>query len=274
MCRFYKNILQKRLQMRPKTVQDMLDNYPINLENIIKVAKELHIPKIWNERSYISDDNMKKIMNRFNEINSMRANKNNPNYKAREKSDGSAFEKLIREDYKIFLDTSSLMNYNALKVLTKEVIPYLKKYKKELYIVDSVLKEIRKNEKSSNPQKVKQAKSARYVLTALAKDDLYAIPETNSVEKNLADQELLTCFTNYRVKYNLCLITNDNSHKKDGKLAKGILNLKKDPNVRNIKDIVVYYISHNKTNPRLVKYEDNRDSNFSLHDYAPKRVRL
>jgi rRNA-processing protein FCF1 len=262
--------------MRPQTVRDMLNKYPISLENVIDIAKKLHIDKIWNENSYISDIHIKKIMKKFNEINSHKANSHNPNFKEKkvQRTTSTPFEQLIKDDYKIFIDTSSLMNYNALKVLSNEVIPYLKKYKKQLYIVDSVFNEIAKKERSSDASTVKQAKSARFVLSFLAKDDLYVIPETNSVEKNIADQELIACFTNYRIKHKLCLITNDNSYKKNGKLSKGILNLKKDPNVRNIKDIVVYFINQNKSNPRLVKFEDNRDSNFTFHDHAPRRVKL
>ncbi len=281
--------------MRPQTVQDMLEQYPISLESVIDIAKELHIRKIWNERSYISDENVARIMQRFNQINQERANRNNPNYRKKYETsyeqpalfwdnhkkdrttfveeDSSEFEQLIKDDYKIFIDTSSLMNYNALNVLNKEVIPYLKKYHKEIYVVESVLKEIAKNAKSSDTKTVKQANAAKFVLSILAKDDLYAIAETDSIEKNFADQELLMCFTNYRMKYNLCLITNDNSHKHGGKLAQAILNLKDDPNVRS-KDIVVYSIGGDKYNPTLVKYEQDRDSNFIFHNHAPKRVRL
>ena len=260
-------------------VKDILNKYPIKLDNIIEIAKRVQLNNIINEHSYMSEEESQQIINTFYEDNNNKANKNNPNFKhqgkLKKKSVSTTiFEKLIRDNYLIFLDTSSLMNYNALKVLKNEVIPYLKKYKKQLYVVDLVFKEISRNEKSSHVPTAKQAKSARFVLDILAKDDLYAIPETNSVEEEIADQELISCFTNYRVKYNLCLITNDNSHKQGGKLAQGIINLKNDINVKHTKDILVYCINHNRENPRLIKYESDRDSNFSFHDHTPKRVKL
>jgi len=251
-------------------IQDILTNYPISLESIIQISQQIGIESNLTEHSYISQVDFQKILDTFYTLNNQKANTNNPNYK----NNPTVFEKLIKDNYLIFLDTSSLMNFNALKVLQNEIIPYLKKYKKRLYVVELVLKEIQRNEKSSHPATAKQAKSATYVLNALAKDDLYAIPDTNSVETRIADQELITSFTNYRVKYDLCLITNDNSHKKGGKLAQGIMNLKNDINVKHTKDIVVYSINHDKKHPKLVKYESIEKDTPSLDIYKPKRVKL
>jgi len=280
----FKENNEKAKVSKQKTVQDILNDYPINLDSIIKIAKKLNIDKIWNESSYISDYNIKKITNKFFEENVKKANLNNPTFKqSSQKSvkkytttnNSNIMEKIIKDNYLVFVDTSSLMNYNMLKVLNNEVIPYLKKYKKKLYIVDSVIYEIKKKIKSFNKESdIKKAKSARYILDILSKKDLYVIPETNSITKDFADAELITCFTNYRTKYNLCLITNDNKHQDNGKLAGAIMKLNKDPNIRTIKDIKVLCINKSRENPKLIEFSFDKDSNFNLHDNVPKRVIL
>lgn len=262
-------------------VKDILNIYPITKEILIQIAKQLHFENIINEHSYMSKKELEKIMIIFYKDNNKKANYNNPNFNKSKhiskKPNVNILESFIKKGYLLFIDTCSLMNYNMLKALNKEVIPYLKKYNKQVYIVDSVIYEIQnhlKNPKKYHTFTCKQAKSAQYILDILAKDDLYVIPETNAINKNFADEELISCFTNYRTKYDLCLITNDNKHTENGKLAGSIIKLNDDPNIRNIRDIKVFYINKDRENPKFVEFSFDRDSNFTLHRNAPKRVKL
>lgn len=263
-------------------VKDILKYYPLKLENIVQIAKRLSIENIMNEHSYMNEEEVKRVVETFYKDNNKKANNNNPNFKDTKShyksvKEDSTLEEYIKKGYLIFIDTSSLMNYNMLKILNKEVIPFLKKYKKQVYIVDSVIYEIKNHlakSKKYDKYTVKQAESAQYILNILAKNNLYVIPETHALTKDFADGELISAFTNYRIKYDLCLITNDNKHKEQGKLAGSIVKLKDDPNIRNIKDIKVFYISKDKENSKFVEFSFDRDSNFSLHSNSPERVVL
>lgn len=256
-------------------VRDITNKYPIKEDEIIRIAKQLNIENILNKHSYMSLKESEEIIRYFQEKNNQKANINNPNFKkTKSNSDKTTLEEYIKNGYLLFIDTSSLMNYNMLEILNNAVIPFLKNYDKKIYIVDSVIYEIQNHLTKRDGSVYKQAKSAQYILDILAKSDLYVIPNIKGTNKKFADEELISCFTLYRTKYNLCLITNDNKYKEGGKLAGSIKKLSQDPNIRKIRDIKVFYINNNKNNPQLAEFSFDRDSNFALHRNAPKRVEL
>ncbi len=252
------------------TVEEIKKRYPIGTREIVRIAKILNIPHIINEKSYTSIANAEKIIDYFKEENNKKANMNNPNYKANfsHTQKDISFEIVVKQDYMIFCDTASLMSENCLKTFKFQVIPALLRYKKRIYIVDDVLKEIERNLKKSKKQK---AENARKVLELLSKDDLYIAVDTAEYKKKTADEVLLILFQKYKSEKNLCLITNDNSYIKDGNLAGDIINLQKQSSVTS-KKIKVFYISPNDNT--ILEFKENVDSNFTLHKNSPKRVKL
>ncbi len=254
---------------KQRTVQDVVKEYNIPLKDIFEIAKKLNFPKFYNEDSHVYDDQLKKILEYHSNKYQYKVIEN------KKKKVMTEFELMLKNGYLIFIDTSSLMNYNMFKVLKNEIIPFLKIYNAKIHILDSVINEINKHIKTTKDEAtLKQAKAAQYVLKNLAADNLYVTPESISVNKYFADAHIISHFTDLRTKYNLCLITNDNSIKSDGRLAGSILYLKDDPNIENIKDIKVYYINKDGDNPKLIKFDKNRDSNFILHAKPPERVLL
>ncbi|QSZ41221.1 hypothetical protein GJV85_03530 [Sulfurimonas aquatica] len=275
------------------TVDDIVTRYRIREPLVIEIAKRLEINNIYKSQSYISIKQLTSIVNyhsneyKYNmKENDSKLNANTQKEKlSKVKSSTSLkktslnqkvseFEFMIRHGYLIFFDTSSLMNPNISKILENEVIPFLKKYKKELYIVDSVHKELEKNCKSAEKSIRERAEYALNMLATLSADKLYKVAKTNSVHTHFADGELLSYFTDIRVMTNLCLVTNDNSIKKDGNLSGDILNLKNNKSVETKFDVKVFYISNHKENPQLTKFEKNKDSNFRLHEHPPEIVKL
>ena len=256
-------------------------------EEIIKEARRCGIKNIRNEHSFMTISELEKVLNGIvrqkseqytsNTRTLYSGKKENNIYK---ETDNMSIGTLIEKGYLVFIDTSSLMLYNALNTLNKEVIPFLKKFKKQIYVVDSVLHEVDtifKKPTNNEYEKLKthkQAESAKYILNILAKDNLCVTPETNSYNKKFADEELISCFTNYRTKYNLCLITNDNSQKKDGNLAGSIISLKNERTINGIKDIKVFSISRAYNDFKLIEFKQKCNSEISTKGSSLKRVVL
>jgi hypothetical protein len=235
----------------------------------------------------INKDDEQKVVTKVNELNANNANKYNPlvNNKKVETTNSvkslttvervfeyksiSIFEELIKNDTLIFIDTSSLMNDDMPDIID-DIIPILKKYSKTVFIPDSVIYEISLKIKQDNEINQRKALSAKLILTKLVELDLYEIPESHSVNKYFADAELLTIFSDLRLKYNLCLITNDNSKCKNGGLSKCIKDLETSCCIKNIKEITVLYVKDKK----LIKYQEDSDLKTKLHEKLPKRVIL
>jgi serine/threonine protein kinase/rRNA-processing protein FCF1 len=178
------------------------------------------------------------------------------------------FEILIEKDYKIFVDTSSLMQNDSEIVFFKIIAPLLHKHKKQLIIPKSVLNEISKH----NYNKHKDIFKANHILDELSKFQLWG---TNSkFDEQFADNALTSQFHSLRLKYNLCLITNDNSYKKDGNLSQDILDLKKSRSSEYIKDIKVFFIKNKgisefKDKNSGTKYQKNKEFKSSTNNTKP-----
>ena len=181
------------------------------------------------------------------------------------------FETLVEKNYKIFVDTSSLMQKDSETVFFQVIAPLLHKYKKQLIIPKSVLNEISKH----NYNKHKDITKANHILDELSKFQLWG---TNSkFDEQFADNALTSQFHSLRLKYNLCLITNDNSYKKDGNLSQDILDLKKSRSSEYIKDIKVFFIKNKgitefkdkNTRDKTTKNKKNKEFKKSTHETKP-----
>ena len=181
------------------------------------------------------------------------------------------FETLLEKDYKIFVDTSSLMQKDSEIVFFQVIAPLLHKYKRQLIIPKSVLNEISKH----NYNKHRDIFKANHILEELSKFQLWG---TNSkFDEKFADNALTSQFHSLRLKYNLCLITNDNSYKKDGNLSQDILDLKKSRSSEYIKDIKVFFIKNKgitefrdkNTKDSTTKYQKNKEYKKSTTNTKP-----
>lgn len=160
------------------------------------------------------------------------------------------FEKVISNDYKVFVDTSSLLQDNSEYIFFKIIAPLLCLHRKQIIIPKSVYNEIYKHSRSN---KIKNINSGVKILYDFYQNNLYVVEST--FDEQFADNAIISLFSSLRIKYNLCLITNDNSYKKSGNLSQDILELKNARSVDRIKDIVVFYLS-NKDN-KIVQFKNN-----------------
>lgn len=242
----------------------------IDLAVLIQKARALKIKFIYNGDSYVNINSCMQIIRSFQKkYNSFTIVKKASSTVA----ETSIFEKLIIQGTLFFIDTSSLMNDDMPDVMNNIIIPVLKKHKKRVTVTDSVIYEIEEQmENVTNVESQRKAFLAQSILDTLAQDDLYQTPENYSVNKDFADPEIITMVTDLRLKYNICVITNDNSKKNGGGLSNSIMELQTSTCIRanSIKDISVLYVK----NKKLVQYESNRDVSFTLHDKAPIRVLL
>jgi len=242
-----------------KTMGELMTEYDVSLSELRQIANTLGIPNILNKNSYASEYNIERIVTVLN----------------KKDTKNSDFEALIEQDYKVFIDSCSLMNDNMPEILDHTIIPFLEKHNRVVYITDSVIHEINMKLKShSDMEAYNKAKSARNILERLNEKGLYQVPETGSVNKYFADAELISLFTDLRLKYKMCLITNDNKHSNKGGLAGSIMKLNEDPNIHSINDIKVFSVNSKKGTSELIEFDSKRDSNFTLHDNAPIRVKL
>lgn len=168
------------------------------------------------------------------------------------------FEKVISNDYKVFVDTSSLLQDNSEYIFFKIIAPLLCLHQKQIIIPKSVYNEVYKHSRSN---KVKNINSGIKILNDFAENNLYVIEST--FDKEFADNAIISLFSSLRIKYHLCLITNDNSYKKSGNLSQDILDLKNARSVDRIKDIVVFYLGQKDNN--IVQFKNNSRSSVGYN---------
>jgi serine/threonine protein kinase/rRNA-processing protein FCF1 len=154
-----------------------------------------------------------------------------------------AFLDTAVKDYKIFIDTCSLLCDHAESFWTN-IVPILANQNKTIIIPLRVCEEIQKFAKDpdlclkkspSNPALHNQAKNALRAIVRLQKAkhiEIYG-DETD----NFADNVFQTVFTQYRLKFNLMLITQDNN------LAQDITAIGKSQSVKTSNQIRVEKIN-------------------------------
>jgi len=188
----------------------------------------------------------------------------------------SNFEKIISDDYKVFVDTSSLLQDNSEYIFFSVIAPLLHFHKKKLIIPKSVYNEIYKH---SRENKVKNINSGVRILNDFARNDLYMIE--SKFDNEFADNAIIALFSSLRLRYNLCLITNDNSYKKSGNLSQDILDLKHSRSVYGIRDIVVFYLGRKnevvqfKSGNRIPSSDKSKQRQPAIIPFElPKSVRI
>ncbi|MGL6104527.1 hypothetical protein, partial [Romboutsia sp.] len=107
------------------------------------------------------------------------------------------FLEMLVKNYKIFIDTCSLVEENSHEFFKKLEIKLLK-YNKQVYIPLSVVKEIEKIIKEKNKKSMVKGK---HILYKYQQKNLLCILDDKG--QNFADNVFSTVFTIHRLKYNL-----------------------------------------------------------------------
>lgn len=153
------------------------------------------------------------------------------------------FIEVVVKDFKIFIDTCSLLSDEADKFWAN-IVPLLQRYGKTIIIPYRVYEELDKfasnpsqctQRKPSNPNLNKQAIKAKNNVAMLQKAGLVEVFGNSS--DNFADNVFQTVFTQFRLKYNLLLITQDSN------LANDIVNISKSKAVNTNNQILVKRIN-------------------------------
>lgn len=181
------------------------------------------------------------------------------------------------ENYKIFIDTSSLMHIQA-ENFYNNVYPYLKESSSKIIVPTRVIDELKKHMKSKNQDKYKKAVKGLLILEKLKNNDLVDIRGESS--DNFADNVFLVVFTKFRMQHKLLLITQDNT------LGKEILNLNNSKAVKannvlvkrinkhgylsNIENIQNENQNNTKNNEKIDKFELATE----VKKYSDNRIKI
>ena len=119
------------------------------------------------------------------------------------------------KDFKIFIDTCSLLSDQA-DMFWTHIVPILQREKKEIIVPFRVYEEIKKFAENpalcsqkGNPNLNKRAKSTLNSIGKLQRAGIVAV--FGDAHDNFADNVFQTVFTQFRLKYNLMLITQDHN---------------------------------------------------------------
>ncbi|MEG2246548.1 MAG: zinc-ribbon domain containing protein [Romboutsia sp.] len=148
---------------------------------------------------------------------------NSINHKALMNQKSEEAIKYYSENYKIFIDTCSLMDIK-IDDFYRNIYSHLKENSNSIIVPSRVIDELNKHVKSENKEKQKKAYKGLSILKKLQENNLLDIRGESS--DNFADNVFLVAFTKFRIQYKLLLITQDNN------LALEILNLNNSKSVK------------------------------------------
>jgi len=170
--------------------------------------------------------------------------------------------KLVK-NYKVFIDTSSLMHDGANHIFETELYKVLLKNSKKVIIPIKVIEELKKHQNSTINKTVKKGINGLKIIKKLQDDNLIDIRG----EKNdpFADNLFLTIFTKFRTKYNLCLITQDKG------LSLDIIGLKNSRSIESRKSILVCEIIIQPTT-QLVRFTHRNKRQYSKPPVIKKNI--
>ena len=140
----------------------------------------------------------------------------------------------IIQDYKIFIDTCSLMEENCLPYF-RSIESKLKESNNGIIIAKGVYDEIEKHSNSVKNDLKNKANQALEIINYLKKNNIAKI--FGDKDDGFVDNLFQSLFVRFRQKYNLCLITQDVN------LMLDIQDLTKSRSVKTSKEIIVYKFS-------------------------------
>jgi serine/threonine protein kinase len=117
-------------------------------------------------------------------------------------------EKTVAGDFKVFIDTCSLL-YSQAPLFWEHTIPFLKKYQTKIIVPMRVINEVIKHKSASDAILAKAANIAEQKLKVLSDEEL--IDVRGEASDKFPDNLFLTIFTKFRQEHKLLLITQDNN---------------------------------------------------------------
>jgi len=155
-------------------------------------------------------------------------------------------------DYRVFIDTCSLMEPTAWTYIRETLMPVLKAQKASLILPLRVLKELRRlnGKEGVDSETASKASSGLATVALMLGAGVLEIMGSEE-ESTFADNYFLYTFTKLRLKYNLALITQDR------KLAFDIHNLANQRSVQGRKKILLLKIK----NGELVEWDFDEGDN-------------
>lgn len=126
-------------------------------------------------------------------------------------SNAESMMEFFTKDYKIFIDTCSLMEEkdNRIEKFLSNIIPYLEQYDNKIIVPSRVIDELKK--KSNQPKTAEIAKRGLERLSRIR----YLISIRGEETDNFTDNVFAVIFTQFRLKYKLLLITQDRDLSQD-----------------------------------------------------------
>lgn len=183
---------------------------------------------------------------------------------ARREASQQKLEQYIKEGYRIFIDTCSLLCEMA-PSFWQNIIPYLEKYNSKVIIPNKCIEELYKHQdNTNNPELAKQANKSLGLIKKMLESGYVDIRGEQS--DSFADNVFLAVFTKFRMNYKLLLITQDK------KLAEDIIALNKSGAVYNINTIAAQQLNQYGFLSNIVWYKPEKESNGSSSGgYNPYR---
>lgn len=187
----------------------------------------------------------------------------NMNEAAKREKALQSLEQYVKEDYKIFIDTCSLLHDKS-DLFWQNIIPFLDQYHKKVIIQKKCVDELYKHQ--SNESKLDLAKKARNALKLIQQliNSEY-VDIRGEASDQFADNVFLTVFTKFRMEYKLLLITQDHD------LADEISALNDSGAVKFKKAIVVKQINKYGFLSNIVK-NDVSTENYEKHTVTEKPI--
>lgn len=122
-------------------------------------------------------------------------------------------EQYVKDDYKIFIDTCSLLE-NSADIFWQNIIPYLNQYHSKIIIPLRCIDELQKHQKNtSNPDLSKRALNSLKIVKQLLTAGYVEVRGENT--DNFADNVFAFVFTKFRMTEKLLLITQDRDLSED-----------------------------------------------------------
>jgi rRNA-processing protein FCF1 len=147
---------------------------------------------------------------------------------------------------RVFIDTCWIMHPQGPEILVDHILPALPDPSTQLVLAYPVSEELKKHMASDNPDRATAARKATLTLATLQRKQLIRVMggSNDTFPDNLFQQ----LFAQWRLTYNLVLLTNDRA------LAADIIALRSSASVQNIRRIHVYFIKKGE----LMSWETQR----------------
>ncbi len=179
---------------------------------------------VWDENTEVSEDILRNIKTKYN-------------FQPEHSEQDERYEGLLKnyaENFKIFIDTCSLMNPKFKDVYTS-FLPYMRAAGNKFIIPKSVINEINRLQHHDSDETKKSAMRAAKMVTKMNEEGLIEVRGEST--DRLADNVFQTVFTKFRMDHNLMLITQDHN------LGREIRALDNSQAVRTDKKILVKRIN-------------------------------